>query len=353
MEKLRLIHIADVHLGASPDAQMPWGEQRRADIKNTFYEVLDQIVKEHIPLLLIAGDLFHRQPLKRELKELNARFARMEDTQIVIVAGNHDYVHSKSCYRGFAWAENVHFLWKHEMQSVYLEHLQTTVYGSSYWNSQEPEDFYSSCRPDGRPGRHILLLHGGDAAHRPFSAEALKKAGFDYVACGHIHKPGHIIKNRIVMAGAPEPTDCNDFGPHGYWEVEFRKKEPEARFFSVAKCRYEKREIAVDREMTMYYLQRSVQEILEERPKQEISHICLTGYRDPEIHIDLESLKNLRRVVSVTDQTRPYYDLEKLKQQYRGQLIGRFIEKMQAYPDRELAQKAVCYGLDAIYRGME
>lgn len=350
---MRFIHIADVHLGATPDSQMPWGEQRKKDIRDTFYELLDKIRVERIPLLLIAGDLFHRQPLKRELKELNARFSGMQDTQIVIVAGNHDYVHPKSCYRNFAWADNVHFLWKQEMQSVYLENLRTTIYGSSYWNSQEPEDIYSSCRPSDRPGYHILLLHGGDAKHRPFSTEKLKKAGFDYIACGHIHKAGHIIKNRMVMAGALEPTDSNDFGPHGYWLGEFSGNTLEMKFFPAAKCRYEIREAAVEGKNSMYEIGLQVQQILKDRPQGEISHIRLVGYRDPEIHIDVDALVKIERVASVVDETRPDYDLEKLKRQYKGQLIGNFIEQMQAYPDPEIGTKALYYGLDAIYEGME
>lgn len=350
---MKLIHIADVHLGAAPDAQMPWGEQRREDIRNTFYEVIDRVRAEHIPLLLIAGDLFHRQPLKRELKELNARFAEASGTQIVIVAGNHDYMHPKSCYRGFQWAENVHFLWKNEMQSIYLEELQTTVYGSSYWSSQEPEDVYSFCRPVKKPGYHILLLHGGDAKHRPFSPEQLKMAGFDYVACGHIHKPGYIVKNEIVMAGSPEPTDCNDLGIHGYWQVELQRKSVEAKFVPAAKSRYEQRSVAVERELSMYEIQIRTEQILRERPRGEISHIRLTGYRDPELRIDTGCLEKLERVISVTDETQPDYDLEKLKHQYQGQLIGNFIRQMEEYPDHELAKKALYYGLEAIYKGME
>lgn len=347
---MRLIHIADVHLGAAPDAQMPWGKQRRKDIQDTFYEVLARVRSEHIPLLLIAGDLFHRQPLKRELKELGARFAELSDTQIVLIAGNHDYMHPKSCYRGFPWPENVHFLWKNEMQSVYLKELRTTVYGSSYWNSQETEDIYSSCKPGENPGYHILLLHGGDAKHRPFSAEPLKRAGFDYVACGHIHRPGYIEKNRIVMAGSLEPTDCNDLGAHGYWEADLQDTLVETKFFPVAKCRYEQREISARREWSMYEIQKEAEQVLRDRPEGEISHIRLTGYRDPELRVDTECLERMERVISVVDETQPDYDIEKLKRQYQGQLIGNFIRQMEEYPDQELARKALYYGLNAIYQ---
>ncbi len=42
--------------------------------------------------MLIAGDLFHRQPLLRELKEMNSILEMLEHTEVVMIAGNHDYI---------------------------------------------------------------------------------------------------------------------------------------------------------------------------------------------------------------------------------------------------------------------
>lgn len=350
---LRFVHIADVHLGVSPDAQMPWGEKRKEDIRKSFYKVLHIVREEKIPLLLIAGDLFHGQPLKRELKELDACFSQMPKTQIVCVAGNHDYVHPGSYYRSFVWSENVYFLWRNEMQKIYLPEPGVTVYGSSYWTSKEPEDVYSNLRPDGRAGYHILLLHGGDAQHRPFSVEKLKKSGFDYIACGHIHQAGNIVPGKIVMAGALEPTDRNDFGPHGYWVGELDGGVGRTSFYPIQNCQYGKREIAVSSEMSARDVARQVTELLAERPGYEISHLVFTGYRDPEVVLPMELFRQQERVVSVTDDTRPAYDFERLKMQYADGLIGKFIRQMEQYPDQGIAQQALYYGLDAIYQSQE
>lgn len=346
---LKFIHIADVHLGAAPDAQMSWGEKRKQDIRNTFYRLLKQAGQQKIPLVLIAGDLFHGQPLKRELKELNERFADLSQTQIVFIAGNHDYVHPKSYYRGFPWADNVHFLWKNEMQEIYLPQLQTTVYGSSYWHQQESGDVYGNCRPSNRPGYHILLLHGGDAQHRPFSPDKLAKAGFDYIACGHIHRAGHIVENRVVMAGALEPVDQNDLGPHGYWLTELEGKSGRAYFYPIKNCQYVKTEVEVTQEMGMYQIEELVRRRLAEREDYEISHLCLTGYREPDVQIDTERFSEMERIVSIMDHTKPAYDFEKLKRRYSGGLIEKFIRCMEGHPDQELARKALYYGMDAIY----
>mgnify|MGYP000096217554 FL=1 len=56
-----------------------------------------EIAAEESPdFLLISGDLFHKQPLKRELKEVCGLFARIPQTKVLLMAGNHDYIQQNS-----------------------------------------------------------------------------------------------------------------------------------------------------------------------------------------------------------------------------------------------------------------
>ena len=68
---IRFIHLADVHLGAVPDRGCPWSREREEEIWETFRRVIVTIRKSPVDLLFIAGDLFHRQPLISELREIN------------------------------------------------------------------------------------------------------------------------------------------------------------------------------------------------------------------------------------------------------------------------------------------
>ena len=51
---------------------------------------LERLVKvceeEQVDLLLIAGDLFHRQPLLRELKEVDYLFSQLTHTNIFLLS---------------------------------------------------------------------------------------------------------------------------------------------------------------------------------------------------------------------------------------------------------------------------
>ena len=67
---MKFIHIADVHLGACPDQGKPWAGAREREIWDSFYRVLQTAKEQQVDFVLIAGDLFHRQPLKRECSVL-------------------------------------------------------------------------------------------------------------------------------------------------------------------------------------------------------------------------------------------------------------------------------------------
>ena len=89
---MKFFHIADTHLGAIPDAGFAWSEERRSEIWESFRSVVAKADREEVDLLLIAGDLFHRQPLMRELKEVNYLFSTLKKTKVVFIIGNHDYL---------------------------------------------------------------------------------------------------------------------------------------------------------------------------------------------------------------------------------------------------------------------
>ena len=129
---MRFIHIADVHLGASPDIGSARKGKREKEIWDSLERVLRVCEEQKTDFLFIAGDLFHRQPLKRELRELNYMFSSLTSTKVIIVAGNHDYVRQDSYYRTFQWEENVHMLLSPDIACVEFPEYSLAVYGLSY-----------------------------------------------------------------------------------------------------------------------------------------------------------------------------------------------------------------------------
>lgn len=296
----------------------------------------------------MAGDLFHRQPLLRELKEVDGLFASLERTQVVLIVGNHDYMRRDSYYRTFQWSANVHFLGSASVEAVELPALETAVYGCSYHERQIRQPLYDSAPAAGRQRREILLAHGGDADHIPVSREALAGLGYDYVALGHIHMPQVVIPGLAAYAGALEPTDRNDTGHHGYIQGEITEDGCRFSFVPFAAREYIHCEVEVDRRTTGAGLADLIWKKIEENGIQNMYKFLLKGYRDPDILFDLDALDRRGNIIDIVDETKPAWDLEKLYRNNKNNLIGRYIESFSGAEKDSVEYRALFEGISAL-----
>ena len=296
----------------------------------------------------MAGDLFHRQPLLRELKEVDGLFASLERTQVVLITGNHDYMRRDSYYRTFQWSANVHFLGSASVEAVELPALETAVYGCSYHERQIRQPLYDSAPAAGRQKREILLAHGGDADHIPVSREALAGLGYDYVALGHIHMPQVVIPGLAAYAGALEPTDRNDTGHHGYIQGEITEDGCRFSFVPFASREYIHCEVEVDRRTTGAGLADLIWKKIEENGIQNMYKFLLKGYRDPDTLFDLDALDRRGNIIDIVDETKPAWDLEKLYRNNKNNLIGRYIESFSGAEKDSVEYRALFEGISAL-----
>lgn len=237
-KRIKFIHIADVHLGASPDRAKEWSAGRGKELWKSFRRLLELVEKENIDLLLIAGDLFHRQPLLRELKEVDYLFSKLTHTHVILIAGNHDYLKKDSYLMKYEWSENVHCLFEAYITGIYIEELDIEIFGFSYDRREITlplADFMKKCKEPKRRNT-ILLAHGGDEKHLPFGRNDIVDAGFTYIALGHIHKPAVVVENLAAYSGALEPLDSNETGAHGFIKGEIKDGACRFKFCKFA-CR--------------------------------------------------------------------------------------------------------------------
>lgn len=81
-------------------------------------------------------------------------------------------------------------------------------------------------------------------------------------------------------------------------------------------------------------------------------NVLLKGYRDADIVYDTERMKGMENVVSVKDETLPWFDFERLYNDNADNLIGMFIKKVYQMPmPEERREKILSYGLQAMYHG--
>ncbi len=313
---------------------------------------MEQIVNvcewEEIDLLFVAGDMFHRQPLLRELKELNFLFSKLTKTEVVFIAGNHDYLKPDSYYHTFSWNANVHPLLNGHMGGVEFKELQTTVYGLSYHQREIKESLYDRMFAPRKQKFEILLVHGGDENHIPIKKDVLEKLGYHYIAMGHIHKPQIVLQDKAIYAGALEPIDKNDIGKHGYVKGEITEKSVKTEFVPCAKREYVHMILEVDEETTNGALKETIRSQVQQYGIEHMYKFILKGFRNADIVFDLEGAKSFGNVFEVVDATEISYDFDEILQKNQGNLLGRFIESLKECEKGSIEYQALYEGVHAM-----
>ena len=346
---MKFIHTADVHWGMEPDSDKPWSRERAQAIKDTFTQVITRARDLEVDFLFLSGDLFHRQPLQRDLKEINYLFSTIPAVHVVMIAGNHDRIRSNSAFLSFSWCPNVTFLMNEEMDHVYFSDCNTDVHGFSYHTAEIRENRIDHVEVpfDGRI--HVLLAHGGDATHLPFDKNALAVSGFSYIALGHIHKPGILVENKAAFAGSPEPLDKTETGIHGAINPVSQKVEV-LKYLPLCRSQYIPLAVNITASTTNVELEDKISQEIEKRGRQNIYRFRIRGMRDPDITFDLEPLERRLQIVEAVDESEPQYDFCQLFAEHPSDMIGFYIQAFQKEDPSPVEKKALYYGIDALLR---
>ncbi len=348
---MKFIHTADIHWGMKPDNDKPWSRDRSQAIRDTFAEVIRQAKLRDVDCLFIAGDLFHRQPLLRDLKEVNYLFSTIPGVRVVIIAGNHDRIRASSALLSFQWCPNVTWIMSEELTSVYFEDINTEIQGFSYHSAEIREPLLNNIHAPVSPRIHILLAHGGDASHLPLDKGGLSESGFSYVALGHIHKPEMAPDKTWAYPGSLEPLDKTETGHHGILLGEISPsthRVTSLEFIPMAQAQYIPLIVHVTPATTNAELTARITEAIQQRGCEHIYRFRIRGMRDPDIFFDLESLEHRMQVIEIIDESEPQYDFSRLFAEHPSDMIGFFIRTLQKEEMSPVEKKALYYGIDAL-----
>ena len=349
---MRFIHISDVHLGAKPDRGRTWSDTRTEEIDQSFLDIVKLCEEEKIDLLLIAGDLFDSIPTERQLKTLDMRLRRLSVTKTVIIAGSNDYIQEGSAWEDFEFDSDTVVLPKDRATNAYLKDLNVCITGFSYGRPEYTERVLERMKPGKKGAYNILLGHGGDRTHMPFSKERLARQGFDYIALGHIHKPQHILKNKMAFSGCLEPVNYHDTGRRGYILGEVSDDgQTVIKWVPFNKRSYVNMALDVNPGSTNEDIYAVVEEQINHLGSNNIYRILLRGRISNDLEINLSGLTRQYYINEIIDNTERDYDVNELYVNNQSNLVGRFIDELADDGDdehHELRQKALIYGLEAV-----
>lgn len=349
---MKFIHIADVHLGVKPDRGRLWSNDRAEEIQAGFNNIVRVCEEQQIDLLLIAGDLFDAPPTEKELKNLDFQLRKMPVTKTVIIAGEHDYIEENSPWETYAFESDTVVLPRDKATNAYLQELNVCITGYSYGRPEYTERLLERLSPGREDAYNILLGHGGDKLHMPFSKEKLARLGFQYVALGHIHRPAHILKDRMAFSGSLEPLNYTETGRRGYILGEVNESgETKISFIACNKRSY----VNMALDLTPTYSNADISDIIESEilrlGKDNIYRVLLRGKIDSGLTINLSELTRRYNINEVINKTQHEYDMKELLKGNEDNILGRFIKVLSdenRIEDEEIRNKAIRYGIEAL-----
>ncbi len=311
---LKIIHCADIHFDSVMSGLKDTSKLniRREDIKENFKRII--ALAENADLLLISGDLFDAKNVStKTLEFLHNEFAKIQDTKVFIVAGNHDYMSKASVYKSFDFGKNV-YVFGTEMECVESDCYD--VYGISFKTANDEREMLSGFSVKNTKKLNICVMHGNLAGtdYNPIKIADIEKSGLDYLALGHIHKSTPVEragKTYYAYPGCPEGKGNDETGEKGVYALELEKGSiVSSQFVPISARMYFDEEIDVSGVFTYDEIVEKIKEIYE--GEKHLYRFTLKG--NCNISIDTEVIKEKIPAFSVTirDNTVPCVDLEKM-----------------------------------------
>lgn len=238
----RLLHLADLHLGAPFGGFGELAEERARRVLDAFRGLPDLAVREEVHAVLVAGDLFDGprpgDATVAAVQEVARRLAAAE-VPLFAVPGNHDAPSLNPGLYEEALRDAVVFLRPAfgAPASVETGGGPIHVYGVAYDPAEQPDPLATFRRAD-LDGLHVALLHGavqgaphweGGTALR-LRSERLATLEVDYLALGdlHRHRPPEAFPAGVPACypGSFAAVTLAESGPHGAVVVEVAPGEP-------------------------------------------------------------------------------------------------------------------------------
>jgi exonuclease SbcD len=362
---LKILHTADIHLGAKFSGLGNKGVTQRDQLRATFKNVITTAIDKRVNIVLIAGDLFdtNQQP-QRNIDLVIEQFNLLGSNNIPVclIPGTHDSLDSSSIYRKVDFegkCSNLKIFADKDVSYKEYPDLSLTVYGKPNLSNRSYTSPLEGLKPLTSSKFHIAMAHG--SLHIPekiaeddhvFKLEEIKASGMDYLALGHWHRVYRCSeKPPAWYSGPPEwipdqrergavlLVSLSDAG-----EVEVEPK-------MVGLREYDEVEIDMSEIQDLAKLKARISEGANQNL---VRKATLKGLRDAELIVNLEELDEFGKEffhLKVSDES--HVKVKEISEStYEGQLIkAKFIKLMNEKiassegEEKEIAENALQYGL--------
>jgi len=360
---LKILHTADIHLGAKFSGLGNKGATQREQLRTTLKNVIATAIDERVNIVLIAGDLFdaNQQPQKN-IDLVIEQFNLLESNNIPVclIPGTHDSLDSSSIYKKEDFegkCPNLKIFTDENISCKEYPSLDLTIYGKPNLSNRSYTSPLEGLRRSTSSKFHIAMAHGAlyipgkaeDDDH-VFKLEEVKASGMDYLALGHWH----------------EVYQCSEKPPAWYsgppeWIPGQKEKGAVllVNFLDTGEVKVEPKmlglrdydEVEIDMSGIQDLAKLKVR-ISEGAHQDLVRKATLKGLREGELIIDPEELARLGEKffhLSVMDKSHPksgevVEDKERLIRNKFIELMKRQVEGLEG-EERDIAENALQYGI--------
>ncbi len=371
---IRLLHTADIHLGAKFVGLGEKGAIQREQVQATFKNLIELAIKEQVDMLLVAGDLFDsNQQSKSNTDLVIEQFSLLASKNIAVclIPGTHDCFDSKSIYRKMNLVEtcpNVTIFTSDDWGCKEFPTLGLTVYGRPNMSNRSRKSPLDGLKRLTESQYHVAMAHGSldigtvDEDDHVFTIGQIQNSQMSYIALGHWHDSYCCSKMGVVAwySGSPEMIARDQKEPGNVLLVSILDSgEVNVESIQIGLRRRDVVEIDVSE---LENPQELKSRIMEGAGPNLVRRVILGGLRSEDSRISSEDLE--RELSSaffdlrIIDESHP-----KISQLAKGifqdrLVLSRFISLMKEHieacqgAEKEIAEEALQYGL-ALLQGKE
>ncbi len=341
METVKILHCADLHIGAQESFLGEKAPSRRLETLLTFERIIDLAKEKEVQIILIAGDLLDSNKIEQSfIERIISAFNSIQNIKVVYAAGNHDPLSRDFPFKKHRLPENLYIL-PTEDSFVEFKDLNTKVYGKSFSEVYLKGETEFSIKPQSN-FINLMCIHGELRAdlgsdYNSITDAFIRNSGMDYVALGHVHKRteiGKIGNTFCAYCGCSEGQGFDELGEKGVYIGTVSKGNADLKFYNVCRRMHIAEDINIEGIPSSPEIADAVLSKLKEKYGENFAEnlykITLKGIiqKNAEINITeiLERLENKVYFAKIKDKTEPSQNLEELARE--NSLKGIFVKKM-------------------------
>jgi len=364
---LKILHTADIHLGAKFSGLGNKGASQREQLRATFKNVIATAINERVNIVLVAGDLFdaNQQPQRNiDLAVEQFNLLGSNSIPVCLIPGTHDSLDSSSIYRKVDFegkCSNLKIFTDENISYKEYPGLDLTVYGKPNLSNRSYISPLQGLKRSTSSKFHIAMAHGSfyipekiAEDDHVFRLEEVKASGMDYLALGHWHRVYSCSEKPPAWYSGP-PEWIPDQKERGAVLLVSLSDSGEVRVEPKMLGLREYDELEID--MSEIQDVAKLKAKISEGANQDlVRKATLRGLRDAELIINLEELEKYFGEkffhLSVMDKSHPksgevVEDEERLIRSRFIKLMKEQIEGLQG-EERDIAASALQYGVALI-----